>query len=488
MNIKEKITYKNNYINGEWFSSVDDETIDVVNPGTGENITKLAVSGNKEATSAITAAAEAFKSWSKTPAKKRADLLWDLYHAVLENQEEIAKIITQEAGKPLKQSRGEVANGAEYIRWNAEESRRIYGTTMDASSPNKRLQLNKEAIGPVAAITPWNFPFSMITRKLSPALAAGCTIVLKPAEETPLSAIKFFEIAESVGFPKGVLNLVIGNAPSIGNTWLSDKRIKKITFTGSTAVGKTLYEKAAKQVKRVSMELGGHAPIIVFDDCDMETAIKQITGSKFNNSGQTCISPNRIYVQDTILENFSNKLTQAVKSMTLAYGENEEADIGPVINEPAREKVERHVQDAVAKGAKIQLGGDRREMPGYENGYFYAPTILKDVDDTMEISSKETFGPVIPLLSFKTEEEVIEKANNTEYGLAAYLFTNDLSRSHVVAEELEYGMIGVNDTVLAQVEGGFGGVKESGFGREGGPETLEDFVESKFISTAINNR
>lgn len=485
MKVQEKLKYSNVFINGKWQASACEEIIDVINPATGESIASIPSAGEKEAQAAVDASAEAFKTWSNTPARERANLLWDLYYKVLDSKEEIAKIITQEAGKPLKQAGMEVVNGAEYIRWNAEEARRIYGTTMESAAPNKRLQLNKKAIGPVVAITPWNFPFSMITRKLSPALAAGCTVALKPAEETPLSAIKFFEIAESVGFPKGVLNLVIGNAQAIGDTWLSDKRIKKITFTGSTAVGKMLYEKAAKQVKRVSMELGGHAPIIVFDDCDIGPTVQQVVGSKFNNSGQTCISPNRIYVQDTILDQFTDRLKQVIENMKIGNGENEKSDVGPVINEQARKKTERHVQDAVAKGATLVVGGERYNVPGCEDGFFYAPTVLKDVDATMEIATDETFGPVVPILSFTTEEEAIEKANNTDYGLAAYIFTNDLSRSHIVAEELDYGMVGVNDTVLAQVEGAFGGVKESGFGREGGPNTLEDFLESKFISTIV---
>jgi succinate-semialdehyde dehydrogenase/glutarate-semialdehyde dehydrogenase len=485
MKVQEKVTYSNFFINGAWEASKSNENIDVINPATGESIAQIPSGGSEEASAAVDAAANAFKEWSKTPAKERANLLLDLYYKILESKEEIAKIVTLESGKPLKQARMEVANGAEYIRWNAEEARRIYGTTMESAAPNKRLQLSKRAIGPVVAITPWNFPFSMVTRKLSPALAAGCTVALKPAEETPLSAIKFFEIAETVGFPKGVLNLVIGDAPAIGDTWLSDKRVRKITFTGSTAVGKMLYEKAAKQVKRVSMELGGHAPIIVFDDCDLEQAVQQIARSKFNNSGQTCICPNRIYVQESIIDEFTSKLKQFIQNLKVGNGENETSDVGPVINEQALQKAQDHVTEAVAKGAEVVIGGEKYNAPGCEDGFFYAPTVLKNVDETMKIATEETFGPVAPILSFTHDEEVIEKANNTDYGLAAYIFTSNLSRSHIVAQELDYGMVGVNDTVLAQVEGAFGGVKESGFGREGGPETLDDFLERKFISTVV---
>lgn len=487
MSTKEKQTTKEFFINGVWQTAEENSTIDVINPATGECVAHVSKGGAKEAKLAIDAASEAFGAWKKTPARERANLLWNLYEKVLDYQEELAEIMTLEAGKPLKQSRMEVLNGAEYIRWNAEEARRIYGTTVESMDPSKRLQLKKEAIGPVVAITPWNFPFSMITRKLSPALAAGCTVALKPAEETPLTAIKFFEIVEEVGFPKGVLNLVIGDAPAIGDTWLSDKRVRKVTFTGSTKVGKMLYEKAAQQVKRASMELGGHAPILVFDDCDLEATIQQIVRSKLNNSGQTCISPNRIYVHENIVDEFTDKCKQLIQSMNVGNGAKDNTDIGPVINEQGVQKAESHVKDALEKGATLVLGGEKLQVDGCENGFFYAPTILKDVDETMEIAYAETFGPIAPIFSFKTEEEVINKANDTDYGLAAYIFTNDLSRSHRISEALEFGMVGINDTVLSQVEGAFGGVKESGFGREGGPDTLEGFLETKFISTIIKN-
>ncbi|AXF57045.1 NAD-dependent succinate-semialdehyde dehydrogenase [Salicibibacter kimchii] len=473
------------YLNGQWVEADSESFIKVINPATKENIAELISGGEKEAKKAVGAASEAFKDWSHRPAVERANLLWDLYHKVLDNQDEIAKVITLEAGKPLAQAKGEVKNGAEYIRWNAEEARRIYGTTIASSDAQKRLQIKKGAVGPVAAITPWNFPFAMVTRKVSPALAAGCTVVLKPSEETPMSAVKLFELAEEVGFPRGVMNLVIGDPQPIGDVWLTDKRIKKITFTGSTNVGKMLYKRASDQVKRVSMELGGHAPLIVFEDCNMEKSIEQILRSKLNNSGQTCISPNRIYVQETIADEFTERLGQMAKNIKVGDGIQTDADVGPLINEEGLKKVEAHVNDAVEKGAKVVAGGKKYEENGCENGFFYTPTVLKNVDESMIITNEETFGPVAPILSFKSDEEVIDKANNTDYGLAAYIFTTDLSRSHRVSEALEYGMVGVNDTVLAQVEGAFGGVKESGFGREGGPEALEDFLENKFISTVI---
>jgi len=476
--------YKN-YINGQWVEAESGETFSIVNPSTGEFVFEVTKSAELEAKKAVDATVEAFHDWATTPPKTRADLLMDLYHKVLTHQEELAEIVTLEAGKPLQQSLMEVGNGAEYIRWNAEEARRMYGKTIDAAVPNKRLQVNKTAIGPVIAITPWNFPFSMVARKLAPALAAGCTVALKPAEETPLSAIRFFELAEEVGFPKGVLNLVTGDAPKIGDTWLADKRVKKITFTGSTKVGKMLNEKAAKQLKRASLELGGHAPFIVFDDCDIDATIQQITRAKLNNSGQTCICPNRVYVHENILDEFTEKFKYSFESLKVGNGKDESTTVGPVINMAGIEKAQEQVEDAVSKGATVVTGGKRVHPEGAENGFFFAPTILSNVNETMNITFEETFGPVAPIIPFKTEEEVIEKANDTDYGLAAYVFTQNLSRSYRVSEALQFGMVGINDTVLAQVEGAFGGVKESGFGREGGPDTLEGFLEQKFVSTTI---
>lgn len=474
------------YIDGKWINAGGESTLEVINPATKEVIAEITSGGKEEAELAADAATAAFKEWSSRPAVERADLLLALYNKILDKQEEIARIITLEAGKPLKQAMGEVKNGAEYMRWNAEEARRVYGTSVESSNSLKRLQIKKEAVGPVAAITPWNFPFAMVTRKLSPALAAGCTVVLKPSEETPMSAVKLFELAEEVGFPRGVMNLVIGNPQPIGDVWLTDKRIKKVTFTGSTKVGKMLYQRASEQVKRMSMELGGHAPIIVFEDCDMEKSIQQILNSKLNNSGQTCISPNRIYVQESVIDEFTGKLGEMAKNIKVGDGTKSDSDIGPVINAAGLKKIENHVTDAVEKGATVVAGGKTYKEDGCENGFFYLPTVLKGVNESMIIAKEETFGPVIPILSFTSDKEVIEKANDTDYGLAAYVFTKDLSRSHRMSEALEYGMVGVNDTVLAQVEGAFGGVKESGFGREGGPDALEDFLEKKFISTTID--
>lgn len=473
------------FINGVWEVAENGAMFDVINPASGEVIARVTKAGSAEAKRASEAAAKAFYEWSRTPARERANLLWKLYEKIMENIDEIASIITLEAGKPLHQAKLEVLNGAEYVRWNAEEARRIYGKTVDASSPSKRLKINKEPVGPVAAITPWNFPFGMVTRKVSPAIAAGCTVVLKPAEETPLTAIKFFELAEECGFPNGVINLVMGDAPAIGDVWLNDKNIKMITFTGSTKVGKMLYEKAAKQMKRVSLELGGHAPAIVFDDCDLKATVQQISRGKLNNSGQTCICPNRIYVQESIADQFIEMYKQVLESATVGDGSKDGTDVGPLINLEGVNKADSHVKDAVKKGAKLLVGGKRLQTEDMKKGFFYAPTLLTNVNESMDITHMETFGPVTPILTFKNDDEVIERANATDYGLAAYIFTTNLTRSHRVAEELEFGMIGINDTVLSQVEGAFGGVNESGIGREGGPDSLEGFLEDKFISTVI---
>lgn len=473
------------YINGEWVDAKSGEFFDVISPATGEVIYRAANGSADDAKKAIDASYAAFPKWSKISSKERAAILFRLYQLMHENLEDLAQTISNEMGKPIKQARGEVMNAAEYVLWNAEEGKRIYGTTIKGFEENKRLQVIKQPVGPVAAITPWNFPLAMVTRKISPALASGCTVVLKPAEQTPGSAAKFFELAEKAGVPKGVINLVTGSPAEIGDAFLSDKRIRKITFTGSTRVGKLLMKKATDQVKRVSMELGGHAPFIVFEDADIDQTVSSIMKSKYFNCGQTCISPNRIYVQESVKEKFLTKLKEKVESLQIGYGLEEQVDLGPVVSQAGLEKVKSHVKDAVQKGAVLISGGDEFPVQGYENGYFYLPTILADVNEEMQIANEETFGPVAAVLTFKTEDEVIEKANNSDYGLAAYCFTKDLSRSVRVSEALEYGMVGINDTVMSQVQGPFGGIKESGLGREGGPNGLDDFLETKFISTII---
>lgn len=480
MNLQELTQTKSLYINGEWKKT--NETFEIKNPATGEIIETFSFGGKEETLEAIDAAHDSFSSWSKTSPKERADLLLNLYELMLKNKEKLASSITKEMGKPITQARLEVINSADYIRWNAEEARRIYGKEIQPSDKSKRLQILREPVGPVAAITPWNFPLGMLARKVGPALAAGCTIVIKPAKQTSLSAVEFMKLVNEVGFPSGVVNLVMGQTSIIGDTLLTDKRIRKITFTGSTEVGKMLYEKAAKQVKRVSMELGGNAPLIIFEDCHLESTVNQVVRSKFNNTGQTCICPNRIYVQSSIREEFLTLFTQKVLELKVGNGIEDDIEVGPIIDEKSLAKIEGHVKDAIDKGAKLIAGGERINTSNMAKGCFYLPTILDEVNEDMLISNDETFGPVAPIFSFDTEEEVIEKANNTEFGLAAYIFTENLSRSIRVSRNLEYGMVGINDTVLSQVEGAFGGVKESGIGREGGPDSLEDFLETKFIS------
>jgi succinate-semialdehyde dehydrogenase/glutarate-semialdehyde dehydrogenase len=391
-------------------------------------------------------------------------------------------MISLEIGKPIQETRGEVVIAAEYVSWNAEEAKRVYGETIPASVKQKRLLSIRQPVGPVAAITPWNFPLSMVTRKIAPALAAGCTIVLKPASQTPGSAVQFFQIAEEAGLPKGVANLVMGSSGKIGNHFLSNPLIRKITFTGSTEVGKQLLKGATDQVKRVSMELGGHAPFIVFEDADLEKAAEGAIVSKFRNAGQTCICANRIYVQESVVEEFTQIYKQKVEAMVIGNGLDDNTELGPIVDKKGLEKAQQHIHDAVSKGAVLVSGGELLTDGHLENGNFLSPAILANVNEEMAIACEETFGPVAPIFTFQTEEEVLAKANNTQYGLASYFYTNDLGRVIRVYEGLEYGIVGVNDPVPTTVQGPFGGVKESGMGREGGPNGLDDFLETKFVS------
>jgi succinate-semialdehyde dehydrogenase / glutarate-semialdehyde dehydrogenase len=473
------------YINGEWIEPVSQQFYDVINPATGETISQGSYGDDRDTDKAIDAAHKAFKPWSKTPAVERSRYLVRLYELLLENEEEFARTISKEMGKPLSEARTEVKSAADYILWNAEEAKRSYGDVIPSPMATKRLQTIKQAVGPVAAITPWNFPLSMVTRKISPALAAGCTVVFKPDSQTPGSATLFFKLVDQAGLPKGVLNLVTGNSSKIGDQLLEDPRIRKLTFTGSTEVGKLLMQKAANQVKSVSMELGGHAPFIVFEDANLEKAVEGVVASKFRNSGQTCICTNRIYVQESIKDKFLVLLKEKVEQLVIGNGLHESVDFGPLANANGLTKVKDQVKDALDKGATLITGGKECTISGYENGFFYAPTVIADVDETMIVAYEETFGPLAPVFTFKTEEEVIERANDSIYGLASYFFTNDLSRSIRVAEELEYGMVGVNDALITSVQGPFGGVKESGVGREGGADSLNEFLETKFISTGI---
>jgi succinate-semialdehyde dehydrogenase/glutarate-semialdehyde dehydrogenase len=473
------------YYDGKWVESISGIHENVRNPATGEVVGSVPVADRRDVSAAIDSADAAFKMWAgKTPAE-RSVYLFKTYEKLVERADEIANILTLEQGKPLNEAKGEVLFAAEYFRWYSEEGKRVYGETLPSPAPNKRLLVIHQPIGVVAAITPWNFPALMLARKIAPALVAGCPVVLKPAEQTPLTAIAIFQAFEDAGFPAGVVNLVTGVGSSLGPEFLENKKVKKITFTGSTAVGKYLIKGSAAQVKRLSLELGGHAPFIVFKDADIDQAIEACIISKFRNAGQTCICSNRIYIQDSIMDKFSEKLAKRVNSLKLGNGLSKGVDIGPLIDTRALEKVEEQVKDATAKGAKLVTGGSRWEAENL-NGCFYLPTIISNVDDSMLICHEETFGPVAPLISFSDEEEVIEKANNSDYGLASYVFTNDLGKAFRVSEELEYGMVGVNDPLPTVVQSPFIGWKESGVGYEGGKYGLDQYLEMKYISIVLN--
>ncbi|WP_257349226.1 NAD-dependent succinate-semialdehyde dehydrogenase [Pseudalkalibacillus decolorationis] len=470
------------YVNGEW-TGKDLEKVEVINPATGELVGTVPRAGKKETRNAIEAANEAFKSWSKTTAYERADYLEKLYELMLQHEDELAEIMTLEMGKPLKESKGEAQYAASFLKWFAEEGKRIYGRTIPASKHNKRMQVNKQPVGVVGAITPWNFPAAMITRKLAPALAAGCTIVIKPPNETPLTAVRLAELCDEAGIPKGVVNLVTGKSSEIGEEIMSNPRVKKLTFTGSTEVGKILMKQAAEQVKKISLELGGHAPIVVLDDADIDFAAQQTVASKFRNGGQTCICGNRVYVQEKVYDAFIEKVVAETEKLRIGNGMEEGVDVGPLINRDGYEKVEKHVKNAVKQGAKCVLGGKGKEG---ENGtYYYHPTVLIDVQPSMLIMNEETFGPVAPIQKFTTDEEAIKYANATPFGLAAYVFSENYSRGIRVVEALDYGIVGWNDGLPSAAQAPFGGMKQSGLGREGGIEGIEEYLETKYISIGL---
>ncbi|USK36564.1 NAD-dependent succinate-semialdehyde dehydrogenase (plasmid) [Bacillus sp. F19] len=471
-----------NFINGEWTGD-HLVTFDVVNPANGEVIAKVPNSGKAETDEAIEAADQAFKSWSKTAAQERSSILRKIAKIMHENKEELANIMTLEMGKPLAESLGEVNYAASFLEWYAEEARRVYGRTVPGKSVHNRIQVIKQPVGVVAAITPWNFPAAMITRKLGPALAAGCTIVIKPAESTPLTAMKLMEYCVEAGVPNGVVNLVTGNPAEIGEAFMTSSKVRKVTFTGSTAVGKLLIRQSADTVKNVSLELGGHAPLIIFDDADIEKAVQGAIASKYRNAGQTCICVNRIYAQSNVYDKFIAAYKEAVSKLKVGNGLEKGIDIGPMINKAGYEKVEKHVQDAINKGAEVVIGGQGEVIN--ENACFYQPTILKDVTPDMVIMSEETFGPVAPIQKFETEEEVIEFANNTPYGLAAYFYTESVTRGMKIMESLDYGIVGWNDALPSTAQAPFGGMKESGIGREGGIEGIEPYLETKYVSLGL---
>jgi succinate-semialdehyde dehydrogenase/glutarate-semialdehyde dehydrogenase len=439
--------------------------------------------GSAEVAQAVGAAHAAFTDWAARPAVERASALRRLSATMLEMLDHIADVIVSEQGKPRSQAVFEVRLATQWLDWYAEEARRTYGEIIPTSVPGKRLTVLRQPLGVAVAITPWNFPVAMIARKLAPALAAGCTLVIKPAEQTPLSPVTLFEAIEQAGLPPGVANLVTAADPeAVSDALLGDHRVRKITFTGSTEVGKILVRASAEHLARISLELGGHAPFIVFDDADLDLAVAGLLAGKFQVCGQSCLCPNRIYVQEGVGASFTAKLVAAVRALRVGPGSEPDVNLGPLIDERGYEKVRRHVEDAVAGGASVLCGGTRVEGEKFDGGFFFSPTVLAGVTDDMLITREETFGPVIPLLSFETVDEVVTRANSSSYGLAAYLFTRDLGRATRVSEALEYGIVGVNDAMPASPTAPFGGYKESGLGREGGHDGIEAFLETKFVS------
>jgi succinate-semialdehyde dehydrogenase / glutarate-semialdehyde dehydrogenase len=469
------------YINGQWIDADSGKTIDVTNPATGEVLGTIPNMGTAETRRAIEAANAAWAGWRKKTAKERANVLRKFFNLMMENQEDLAILMTAEQGKPMAESKGEVAYAASFIEWFAEEGKRIYGDVIPAHQGDKRIVVTKEPVGVVAAITPWNFPSAMITRKAGPALAAGCPIVLKPATQTPFSALALAELAHRAGVPAGVFNVVTGSASQIGGEMTSNPIVRKLTFTGSTEIGKILLEQCAKSVKKTSMELGGNAPFIVFDDADLDAAVEGAIMSKYRNTGQTCVCANRILVQDSVYDAFAAKLTAAVAKLKVGDGLKGETQQGPLIDMKAVEKVEQHIADAVKKGAKVVAGGKRHTL-GLS---FFEPTILVNVTPEMAVAREETFGPVAPLFRFKTEDEAVKLANDTEFGLAAYFYARDLGRVWRVAEHLESGIIGINTGIISTEVAPFGGVKESGIGREGSKYGIEDYLEIKYLCMGI---
>ena len=465
------------FINGEWVDADNGETLPVTNPANGDVIAEVAKCGTAETRRAIEAAEAAQVSWRQTSAKERSALLRKWFTLMMEAQEDLAQILTAEQGKPLAESRGEIAYGANYIEWFSEEAKRVYGDTIPEPSKDKRIVCIKQPVGVVACITPWNFPNAMLTRKIAPALAVGCTVVCKPANATPLSAYAFVELAVRAGIPAGVINVVTGRTSEIGEELTSNPTVRKLTFTGSTAVGKKLMAACASTVKRTSMELGGNAPFIVFDDADLDAAVVGAMICKFRNAGQTCVCANRILVQDSVYDEFTEKLMAAAADLKMGDGAVDGVTIGPLINEGAANDVLAFVDDAVSKGAKVASGGRRSDM----GACYVEPTVLTDVNEDMRVYREEIFGPVAPLFKFKTEEEAIAMANDTEVGLASYFYSRDVGRIWRVAEALEYGIVGINEGIISNEMAPFGGVKESGQGREGSKYGMDDYLEIKYM-------
>ncbi len=468
----------NRFLLNDWQEA--SKTFPLKSPIDGEAFAEVADCGPSEAAEAVEIAVRAFESWRKATAYERAKVLERWEALILEHREELARTMTREMGKPIKEARGEVSYAAAFVKWYAEEAKRVYGETIPAQFAHKRLLALRQPVGPTFAITPWNFPAAMVTRKAAPALAAGCTMILKPAEQTPLSALLLAALWQEAGGPEGTLQVLPTGEPGpLADVLLEDPRIRKLTFTGSTEVGKMLYAKAAATVKKVSLELGGHAPFIVFEDADIEQAVKEVMASKFRNAGQTCVCANRIFVQREVEGAFAEAFARAVAALKVGDPLQEATDIGPLVDEQGLAKVRSHVDDALAKGAECVLGGRAT------GGLYYQPTVLKGVKDEMRLMREETFGPVAPIIPFDSEEEAVRRANDTPYGLAAYLYTRDLSRAFRVAEALDYGIVGVNDGLPSAAQAPFGGFKASGVGREGGKWGIEEYLEVKYVSLGL---
>src|SRR5579871_2436728 len=465
------------YINGKWLDADSGKTVEVTNPATGEVIATVPQMGAAETRRAIEAANAAWPAWARKTAKERANILRKWFNLMMENQEDLAVLMTAEQGKPLAEAKGEIAYGASFVEWFAEEAKRVYGDTIPGHQADKRIVVIKQPIGVVASITPWNFPNAMITRKCAPALAAGCPVVIKPASQTPLSATALAELAERAGIPAGVLNVVTGSASAIGGEMSSNPIVRKLSFTGSTEIGKLLMQQCAGTVKKVSLELGGNAPFIVFEDADLDAAVEGAIASKYRNTGQTCVCANRLLIQEKVYDKFAEKLVGAVGKLKVGDGLKGETQQGPLIDMKAVQKVEEHIADAVKKGAKVMMGGKRHSL----GQSFFEPTILANVTPQMAVAREETFGPVAPLFRFSTDEDAVRLANDTEFGLASYFYSRDIGRVWRVAEQLEYGIVGINTGIISTEVAPFGGIKESGIGREGSKYGIEDFLEIKYL-------
>ncbi|MGQ7806112.1 NADP-dependent succinate-semialdehyde dehydrogenase [Hafnia alvei] len=469
------------FIQGKWCDAESKKTIEVTNPANAQLLGTVPKMGANETRTAIEAANQALPAWRALTAKERATILRRWFDLMMANQDDLAKLMTLEQGKPLAEAKGEIAYAASFIEWFAEEGKRIYGDTIPGHQADKRLIVIKQPIGVTAAITPWNFPAAMITRKAGPALAAGCTMVLKPASQTPFSALALAELAHRAGIPDGVFNVVTGSASEVGNELTGNPLVRKLSFTGSTEIGRQLMQQCAKDIKKVSLELGGNAPFIVFDDADLDKAVDGALASKFRNAGQTCVCANRLYVQDGVYDAFAKKLQAAVEKLTLGDGLAQGVTTGPLIDEKAVAKVKEHIEDALSKGARIITGGQPHEL----GGNFFQPTILVDVPASAKVAKEETFGPLAPLFRFKDEADVVAQANDTEFGLAAYFYARDLSRVFRVGEALEYGIVGINTGIISNEVAPFGGIKASGLGREGSKYGIEDYLEIKYMCIGL---